>query len=83
MNFNRLPLELQYKIIDYLIYPCHICKERYYDMSIKKCFKCKQYVCDNHYYKEINSVICQKCFQKKYESYIEDLGDLFNMCTFM
>ena len=80
MNFHKLPFEIQCYIVDYLLYPCCICKHKFYDSFIKRCFDCNKYVCEDDCFKQINSVLCEKCFYKKYETYIEDIADLFNNC---
>ena len=77
MIFKKLPEELQDKICDFLKGKCNICNKIYFEYNLKKCSVCHKIVCKNHFVEQINSVICEKCFYVKYESYVDEIYDLF------
>ena len=82
MNFVNLPTEIQSYILDFLMYTCNDCNNRFFYTMVHQCSYCKQYTCKDHAIEQLNSYSCEKCFRKQYQSYIDDLESLFSTpCT--
>ena len=88
--FNKLPIELQMYICEFLLHNCYLCEDKnckYFDNEIYKCFDCKQSICIDHCIPKLNSSICYECFKKNkdnlYDELIEGISDIASICRTM